>query len=198
MLQHLQRQSMETNAIQQQYLFLYHLLCCKNRKNTLFIWKQHLALQPLLYKYLNLSFFKIYIDKKLLWNIYNSQSSCYLCTFCKGFGTQRDSKDTCAAFAYHPAVGRAREVHLHFSKSLDHDYWNKKKIKIKTLTGLTSCQFDMKTRQACNFHTWMSEQRDDCKTYCTPFSYMFILISAQKALDPPGTPQEAASPSHMG
>lgn len=31
----------------------------------------------------------------------------------------------------------------------------------------------------------MSEQTDDCKTYCTPFLYMFTLISAQKALDPP-------------
>lgn len=52
-------------------------------------------------------------------------------TFCKGFGTQRDSKDTCVAFAYRPAVGRAREVHLHFSKSLGLDYWKKNKWKLK-------------------------------------------------------------------
>lgn len=47
------------------------------------------------------------------------------CTFCKGSGIQRDSKDTCVAFACHPAVGRAKEVHLHFSKSLGLDYWKK-------------------------------------------------------------------------
>lgn len=81
---------------------------------------QHFSLYYLISFNLYLSVSDLY-QQELLQNVSKCQSSGYLCTFCKGFGIQRDSEDTCVAFAYHPAVGRARGVHLHFSKSLGLD-----------------------------------------------------------------------------
>lgn len=157
MLQCLHRQPMETNAVQQQYSSLYQSPGINRIEKIHYLHDNSMPHFSLYYFNLYLSVSDLYWQE-LLQNVCKCQSSGYLCTFCKGSGIQRDSEDTCVAFAYHPVVGRARGVHLHFSKSLGLDYWKKSKSKwkLRGLTELINLMWKLSKRTIC--HTWMSKQ----------------------------------------